>query len=48
MVDITEKMIDNSIHIIKYKVLQARNNPYLIERKAVEVNKLILKLQTKE
>jgi hypothetical protein len=39
MVDIPEKMIDNSRHIIKYTVLQVRNNPYLIERKAVEVNK---------
>ena len=39
MVDIPEKMIDNSRHIIKYTVLQERNNPYLIERRAVEVKK---------
>ena len=39
MVDIPEKMIDNSRYIIKYTVLQERNIPYLIERKAVQVNK---------
>ena len=39
MVDIPEKMIDNSMYIIEYTVLRVRNNPYLIERKAVEVNK---------
>jgi hypothetical protein len=39
MVDIPEKMIDNSRHIIKYTVLNEINNPYQIERKAVGVNK---------
>ena len=39
MVDIPEKMIDNSRHIIKYMVLQVCKNTQQIVRKAVEVNK---------
>jgi hypothetical protein len=39
MVDIPEKMIDNSRHIIKYMVLQVSKNTQQIVRKAVEVNK---------
>jgi hypothetical protein len=39
MVDIPEKMIDNSKHINKNTVRQDSKIPYQIERKAVGVNK---------
>ena len=39
MVDIPEKMIDNSKYINQSTVLQVGKNPYQIERKAVGVNK---------
>jgi hypothetical protein len=39
MVDIQEKMIDNSKHINQNTVLLGNKIPYQIERKAVGVNK---------
>jgi hypothetical protein len=48
MVDIPEKMIDNSRHIIKYALLQLSKKSHQLERKAVEAKNIILVLQTKE
>jgi hypothetical protein len=48
MVDIQEKMIDNSKHINQNTVLLGNKIPYQIERKAVGVSKHNSLLQTKE